>query len=371
MTVRTKAEWLRAVRRGPHEGRNIAGKSFRYPGLPKTVGSQDRVDIECPDHGVWNCLAFSRMKHGCPICARITRAAALRGRPSRSKMSVSALLQGLRGLHKKVDYTKVTSYTNNRDILRIRCTRHNEEFSIKLFTHLYDRVRGCAQCRTERVAAVQIDLKRRYVSRLQKLNAKRKRTNLREHGVAWPTQRKDVLTKRARNHERKYGCTNPSQRPEVQRLIAANRSTSEHKTLRVRGKLYTSLQGYEPKAVRYMIRQGLPARILDKPKMAVPYVGHDGKQHFYHPDFHIAGSRVEALVEVKSTYTCGLQAVPTYYHSYDTLVRKSDAVISLGYEFILLVMQDKSDEPLLEWVGKLPRKSSNLSRYLKKSKGHS
>lgn len=198
----------------------------------------------------------------------------------------------------------------------------------------------------------------RYGENYELLNGKRILTNTAKLGVPWPTMCKKVLDLRASNHTKKYGVPNPSQRPEIQEKITRNKRTSNHKKVAVNGKVFSTLQGYEPKALRYLVSCGVPVESISKPKISIPYTDSTGKERFYHPDFLITKrkGKKNVMVEVKSSWTAGLLADDRYYHRYSTLKEKSIAVQRKGYDFLLLIMEDTSAVPLYEKLGVLPKK---------------
>lgn len=197
-----------------------------------------------------------------------------------------------------------------------------------------------------------------YGDNLELLNEKRNKTNIKNLGVPWPTMDAGVLKLRHDNHMAKYGVSNPSQRPEIQDKIAANKRTSNLKKITVYGKIFTNLQGYEPKALRYLVSKGVPVENVSKPKVSIPYDDGTGKIRSYHPDFVVKMKEgPSVMVEVKSTWTAGLTGdETTYYHKYSTLLKKSVAVEKAGYRFMLLIMNEKDSTPIYEKMGKLPAK---------------
>ena len=203
---------------------------------------------------------------------------------------------------------------------------------------------------------------------------RRKRaTNKERYGVPELMQNTQVLAKRSSTWEEKYIGGHPNRDPAVLKktkltcdtryggvgLASAStmkaykktilkvygkshisKVTSIHekqhkvktKDVRIAGRLFTSLQGYEAQAIELLISRGIsPKRIITSKK----FVGSfeylfAGKEHTYYPDILVTGGDKDTFVEVKSEYT--------FNYDKPVLRAKLKAVRDSGARVILLVL---------------------------------
>ena len=143
-----------------------------------------------------------------------------------------------------------------------------------------------------------------HPARDSKVQAKKRKTNLKKFGVACAFQAESVKAKAVETHIRKTGYTNPQQDPAI-----------HHKTMRsqYREKPWVSkdgtvlnLQGLEPFMATKLEQQGFKISI---PKFCIRYVDPaTGRPRVYHPDLIAKKAGEVYVVEVKSKYTLAADA---------------------------------------------------------------
>jgi hypothetical protein len=156
-------------------------------------------------------------------------------------------------------------------------------------------------------------------------------------GVSNPSQLSYVKARKMATSKEKYGVDHPMKDPKV----FADRMNRLHRTTEyvLNGVRYF-LQGYEPKALSYLVEVvGLPQKSITVPDFNVPY-RLNGKSRRYYPDL-IVGN---VCVEVKSEYTAGLNANG---RTSNELRAKAYGVLSSGREYLLMIM-DKTGS-LVSW----------------------
>lgn len=119
------------------------------------------------------------------------------------------------------------------------------------------------------------------------------------------------------------------------------------KNVTTQGGKQFSLRGYEPQALKVLLRQGYkPSEITDDLKGKTPRIRYryGAKQRIYRPDFYIA--RRNMIVEVKSLATLGVRDF-RFGCSVEAL-RKTQAkarqCIRDGFNFRLMVMRDNGTQ---------------------------
>ncbi len=169
-----------------------------------------------------------------------------------------------------------------------------------------------------------------FTIQVKKCAAKRKRTMIKNHGVAWSGSSIDLSDKSAATRLERYGSTNPLDAPGARDKrnatmmarhgvlhIMQNREVHEAqqragfkiRNIQVDGKKY-AVRGYEPQAIKWLHKKHeIPSKhILATAAEGVPSVAYvkDGVHHVYHPDLKVKFKGRWWLVEVKSSYTGGL-----------------------------------------------------------------
>lgn len=172
------------------------------------------------------------------------------------------------------------------------------------------------------------------------LLAKRKKTNMKVRGVAFPTQDASVRKKCKKTWLKKLGVDNPSKSHKVQNKIKT--SWKRTKDANIAGHVFANLQGYEPLALEYLVyKYKVPASKIKTNFSGIPYT-YENKNHIYFPDFKINIDGARFYVEVKSVYTAGLSNTPSNpIADFSILKTKADAVINSGHIYILMILDDK------------------------------
>lgn len=115
----------------------------------------------------------------------------------------------------------------------------------------------------------------------------------------------------------------------------------QRKVVKIKGRTF-SVQGYEPQVLKYLIHSGrTPVETVNVQPFGIEYEEH-GRTRVYIPDFRAKISGKWYVVEVKSTYTAGLEknAKTMFYN----LRRKSKAVCEQGHRFLTMIYDPKRDE---------------------------
>lgn len=112
---------------------------------------------------------------------------------------------------------------------------------------------------------------------------------------------------------------------------------------------YFRVRGYEDVALHYLYEQlkVKPKNIITESidgMPSVPWKDKQSKQHWYHPDIYAKVNGVWWLIEVKSTYTCGLE--DRNRSMWSVLKQKAKACDEAGYNFVLLVVDKNKVYPL-------------------------
>jgi hypothetical protein len=166
----------------------------------------------------------------------------------------------------------------------------------------------------------------------ERIKRKIRRTHMRERGVYNVSHDPAVREKTRQTNQRRRGVDYPMQDPEVySKRVKTLYSKSE---FCYKGKVYTALQGYEPRAVTWLVDRGFIVSVKKPPSF---WYQNDTRR--YHPDLWIKGpSGNKYVVEVKSRYTAGLKGSPGN-KSFQNLQNKAQSVIALGYRYKLLVIE--------------------------------
>lgn len=202
-------------------------------------------------------------------------------------------------------------------------------------------------------------------------------TMLANHGFTHTAKSPALRRKMARTLRSNYGVSTPFASAEIQRRAKAtlwenygvehglqNRGILERqqkagfkvRELSVDGHTFR-LRGYEPEAVQWLVEQGCePRQILHTAAEGVPSIPytHQGEKRVYHPDFYVRWRRRWTLIEVKSTWTCGLRNDKTGVFS--RVRRKAAACVAAGYPFLLCVVYKSGEVALIKNVHQMSRR---------------
>lgn len=171
---------------------------------------------------------------------------------------------------------------------------------------------------------------------------KAKATLMQNYGVDSPFKSLAIRNRSKETVIERYGVEHVMQCPEIfeKTQYALFKSC---KTVRVGGKLFENIKGFEPFALKFMATT-LKIRMREVAFRAadglpnVPWLDKAGNRHVYHPDF-LVGS--DHLYEVKSTYTVGLvDCRRTYFYR---TKRKAIACTDAGFKFTVLLVLTTSE----------------------------
>lgn len=224
----------------------------------------------------------------------------------------------------------------------------------------------------------------------ERIKAKFKRTMLKRHGVEWAGQnyasreklhetciakygagyKKKFAEKAKKTNLSRYGVESFSQKREWFESI---QSGYQIKEFTLDGKVFR-VRGAEPTAIKLLHKTGVPVKnILTTAVEGVPSIPwKDGDaRRMYHPDFKVKLNGKWVLIEVKSTYTCGL----TDRRKWQANRKKFQAASAAGFDLkLMLVHNGKAkliDEPgsmtlpnLRRALGPLPPRSRQRERML-------
>ncbi len=117
------------------------------------------------------------------------------------------------------------------------------------------------------------------------------------------------------------------------------------------GNKHFQVRGYEEIALHYLnIELGVSSNYLKTESIdgmpSITWLDYSGDSHVYHPDIYAKVSGDWWLIEVKSTYTCGLTTENRSMWS--VLKKKSKACDEAGYNFILLVVDKNKVYPVYQ-----------------------
>lgn len=269
--------------------------------------------IECGNE--WLVKPVSIHTGCCPKCAMDRRAAL---------MALSQKEYAVRC--KDVNVKPIGKYVNRLTELRHQCMVCDHKWSVQPASVLTGR--GCPECGKAKVAEHTEGLKLCHKEYLQRIK---------EKGFRLKPLDKYVRSKDSLRHECLV-CNNVwSSTPN---MILSGRGCSVcskgHKTITIEGVEFTKLSGYEPAAIKWMVRNRLvKARELlggtRNPRVpTIEYTLHDGT-HQHYPDFFIHSQN--RVVEVKSVWTlCSTKL------RWDTIKAKREGAMAMGYEYTVLVM---------------------------------
>jgi len=160
----------------------------------------------------------------------------------------------------------------------------------------------------------------------KEINDKIKQTNMEKYGVSCISKSSYAKKKSIETSFKKYGH---SHHFKSSKWMEKNFKYKFHNYALPSGKII-KLQGYEPRALDYLLTKYTEEEILHK-KTDVPklmYIGDDNKEHRYYPDFYIPKENL--VIEVKSDWTYGMELLKNLF--------KQDIVLENGYKYMLMVL---------------------------------
>ena len=159
-----------------------------------------------------------------------------------------------------------------------------------------------------------------------------KQTSFDKYG-SWFTSTSEWSDKTIATNLDKYGTENPMQNKEVQDRAWA--SQYRLKPVRLPSGKEIKLMGYEPQVLEHLFSSGYVEEDFVFSNLPVfRYNTH----RYYFPDFYISGENL--IIEVKSAWT--------YCSDIEVTLQKKAAVIAAGYNYQLIVWDDKLKLPLTQ-----------------------
>jgi hypothetical protein len=210
----------------------------------------------------------------------------------------------------------------------------NETIKDKAKKTIVDKFGSFEAYQEQRMPKVKKTIQERYgVDHYSKHPDYRKKfvkASLERYGVEHPMQNKKVQRKFTQAMKDKYGRPYSMQVQEI--FDEQQKSAMTRKRLKIKGKTFDGLQGFEPNAIKYLIKtKGVdPSRIVPHPVFSpsIEWTDAEGKPHVYFPDL-LVGSQI---IEVKSSYTFNGTA-----RMLDMNKRKCQACLDRGFTFTILV----------------------------------
>ena len=157
---------------------------------------------------------------------------------------------------------------------------------------------------------------------------KARKTNRIKYGCDHPFQNPEVWDKVIRFYQINFGVTHNMHVPEIAEKCLGWHKNSWHEYTLPSGEII-KLQGYEPKALDYLLTKYNENEILYK-KSEMPtlfYIGEDNKTHRYYPDFYIPKDNL--IIEVKSWFT--------YTNNLISNLLKEDGVLGNNYKYKIMI----------------------------------
>lgn len=165
-----------------------------------------------------------------------------------------------------------------------------------------------------------------YASQTAKFQAKVKRTSMRKYGTAHHLQSSEVKSAIRKTMIAKYGVDNPSKVLEVHLRRLETLYSTKTVTL---GEESVDVQGYEHRALLYLVKLFEPSDIRVSSDGSVPTISYDGTRTYF-PDIYIASKNT--IIEVKSDYTLCKSK-----REFEQNKRKALACVTAGYKFKMFV----------------------------------
>lgn len=152
-------------------------------------------------------------------------------------------------------------------------------------------------------------------------------TNLEKYGYENPSSNADVKQRRTDTMIERFGVENASQNAEIHEKKIKNSYKSKQYVMPSGNVVF--VQGFEPRALDELLKEYTEEEIIiaTKLKPRITYVGGDGKEHYYFPDFYIPKDNL--IIEVKSKWT--------YTQNKTVCDIKRDATVEAGYDYRFMI----------------------------------
>lgn len=178
------------------------------------------------------------------------------------------------------------------------------------------------------------------ISKRVKLLAKRLREN--------PNYWHDINSKRIKTKD----ATNPNWRREQKNYL--NSARYKLKRVVLRGKEFVCM-GYEPLMLKHLVAKGHRVQDIRIEERYYHYVKSNGTLGYYWPDIFVK----DRLIEVKSSYTAGLDANGTAL--WKNVQRKSAGVAAAGQSLLVVIIDPKKGFMVLQDIHTMTRKEARSS----------
>lgn len=182
-----------------------------------------------------------------------------------------------------------------------------------------------------------------YAAQIPEIREKQKLTCVEKYGVQYPFESKSVQKKIRKTNMERFGVEHVMQN----RFLFENQQKSGFKTknIKIHNKHF-SLRGYEHYVVKWLARNSVPVKHIKTTSQdgvpSINWLDKNKNMHVYHPDMYIKVKNTTYIVEVKSTFTLGIQNTKSAKKSgkYSTVRRKAHYTEKSGYNFILFLVSD-------------------------------
>ena len=116
--------------------REAHGDKYEYPFFEATRSCEDKIEIICPTHGLWNTTTLKHHANGvgCPTCGA--------GIPTTQEFITRAHL--IPGYKERYDYSEIV-YVKAVETVTITCIKHKSKFNQVAYHHLRG-TEGCPKC---------------------------------------------------------------------------------------------------------------------------------------------------------------------------------------------------------------------------------
>ena len=123
-----------------HKANIIHNNFYDYSNV-QYLNSKEKIEIICPKHGSFLQTPNNHIKNrGCPKCGKDELA-------NLFKKNIEDIINKMQIVHEnKYSYPKITSYTNNRDKIKIFCKNHGF-FEQSISGHM-NKKNGCPKCKS-------------------------------------------------------------------------------------------------------------------------------------------------------------------------------------------------------------------------------
>lgn len=178
-------------------------------------------------------------------------------------------------------------------------------------------------------------------------------------------------------YTKKYGVDHPMKNREY--FEAQQKAGFKIREVTIQGKTFR-VRGFEVEAIRWLVTQAnIPVTsILTTAAEGVPSIAYYDKElkreRVYHPDILVDIKGRKYIIEVKSTYTCGLHKRKSGHTSgnFQRIKATANATIDAGYPFKLLIVSRHKRSKKVVLINDLVNKTKReVSREYKRKTGDS